>query len=99
MRIVICILIICIESEAGFCQGFTNIWQLGYDSDTLPECLIDFSSGAAIASTINRPMSFTATNASICDSSGQLLFYTNGVYVANKNHDTLLNGSGLNPGP
>lgn len=44
-----------------------------------------------------RNMNFEFTNASICDTSGNLLFYTNGVYVANAQDDTMLNGSGLNP--
>ena len=44
-------------------------------------------------------MEFYATNAVMSDKSGNLLFYTNGVYIANVNNDTMLNGAGLNPGP
>ena len=42
-------------------------------------------------------MRFWRTNASLCDTAGNLLFYTNGVFIANRNNDTMLNGSGLNP--
>lgn len=80
-------------------QGFTNIWQLGYDAGPLyQKSLIDFNSGQATVDSIIRPMNFSSEEAIICDSNGQILFYTNGIYIANRNHDTLLNGSGLNPG-
>lgn len=39
-----------------------------------------------------------ATNASICDKSGNLMFYTNGMFVINMEQDTIENGFGLNPG-
>ncbi|MCO6493233.1 MAG: hypothetical protein J5I98_32735, partial [Phaeodactylibacter sp.] len=41
---------------------------------------------------------FYQTNASICDTAGNLLFYTNGIYVANALHQPMENGGGLNPG-
>ncbi|MBL0103911.1 MAG: hypothetical protein IPP51_09230 [Bacteroidetes bacterium] len=44
-----------------------------------------------------RYMNFDETNAEICDSSGNLLFYSNGIYIANALDDTMQNGSGLNP--
>ncbi len=44
-------------------------------------------------------MNFRPTCASICNDSGDLLFYTNGVYVANALHDTMINGKNLSPSP
>ena len=41
---------------------------------------------------------FYVTNASICDKNGNLLFYTNGCYIADASHQIMQNGSGLNPG-
>ncbi len=38
------------------------------------------------------------TNGQIGDSSGNILFCSNGIYVSNAIDDTMLNGSGLNPG-
>ncbi len=38
------------------------------------------------------------TNASISDSLGRLLLYTNGLTVFNKNYEIMPNGDGLNPG-
>ncbi|MCB0849322.1 MAG: hypothetical protein KDC20_06170, partial [Bacteroidetes bacterium] len=34
----------------------------------------------------------------ISDVSGNMLFYTNGYYIADATNDTMQNGSGLNPG-
>lgn len=43
-------------------------------------------------------MNFWRTNASMCDTSGNLLFYTNGIYIANRFDDTLFNGTNFNTG-
>jgi hypothetical protein len=59
---------------------------------------IDFNQGFADPGIVYRQMNFFNTNASICDTSGQLLFYTNGVYIANRNHDSLMNCKDFNPG-
>ncbi len=42
-------------------------------------------------------MSFWDSNALISNPQSELLFYTNGAYIANVNNDTMMNGSGLNP--
>ncbi len=81
-----------------FAQGITSNWQLGYDSGTLPVCEVSFSPGAPVVNVFNRPMNMRGANTSISDNNGNLIFYSNGIYVANANHDTMLNGSGLNPG-
>jgi hypothetical protein len=44
---------------------------------------------------VNTLMNFDATSTSICDTSGSLLFYTNGIYIANKNHQKMLNGDSI----
>lgn len=44
-------------------------------------------------------MNFEAANASMCNAEGELLFYTNGVYVANHLHQPMENGTGLSPTP
>ncbi len=42
-------------------------------------------------------MNIATTNGVISDANGDVLFYTNGIYVANANDQQMLNGSGLNP--
>jgi len=83
-------------------QNRTNVWELSYnpalDSLAYPACGINFNSGKADTFTTYSTMSFYTTDASICDTNGNLLFYTNGIFVANKNNDTLLNSANFDTG-
>ncbi|MEO8086674.1 MAG: T9SS type A sorting domain-containing protein [Bacteroidota bacterium] len=93
------LIFLCISHFNGFSQGYTSVWQLGYNAGPpYSKSVLNFNSGLAIIDSINRPMNFSAEEAAICDSNGELLFYTNGIYVANRNHVAMPNGSGLNPG-
>ncbi len=82
-------------------QSFNNYWLLGYGSQWgLPfggTDLIFANASLASINYHNREMSFHEECASISDSNGNLLFYTNGAYIANALDDTMMNGSGLNP--
>ena len=83
-----------------YSQGLNNLWLLGYDSiwqGHTGRTLIDFSTGAANINWMIWPMDMAKANSSISDQNGNLLFYTNGIYVANAFHDTMLNGEDLNP--
>lgn len=77
-----------------FAQGENNIWAFGVHAG------IDFNSG--------KPEFFISKSktsegcASVCDKSGQLLFYCDGQNVWNKNHTVMPNGGdilGNNPNP
>ena len=74
-----------------------NIWMLAGE---FPDhnCGINFNSGFADTFQVNRDMLFFFTNASICDTNGQLLFYTNGNLVCNRFHNYMNNTGGFNPG-
>ncbi|NUQ26872.1 MAG: hypothetical protein HUU34_23255, partial [Saprospiraceae bacterium] len=78
-----------------------NVWLLGYDSN--PEILtfggtrIDFNASPPTVAYEYRDMNFEAAATSICDAQGNLLFYSNGIYVANYLHEPMENGTGLNP--
>lgn len=82
-------------------QENDNYWPLGYASYTSQSLAggmkITFPGNVAILDTQSRPMWFVFTNAAISNGTGQLLFYTNGVYIANALDDTMMNGSGINP--
>ncbi len=85
-------------------QGVSNIWLLGYNTltdqyTTAPKAVIDFNFGSPNISPMTRKMKFSATQGNISDSNGNLLMSSNGLWIANANKDTMLNGSGLNPGP
>ncbi|MCF8296560.1 MAG: gliding motility-associated C-terminal domain-containing protein [Saprospiraceae bacterium] len=65
-----------------------NIWYFGGYAG------IDFNGANPVALT-NGALITSEGCASICDASGNLLFYTDGNYVWNKNHSVMPNGSGL----
>lgn len=76
-----------------------NIWMLGGPSPpAFPKAGIDFNFGTTDTFSIFRSTAFFLTNASICDTNGQLLIYTNGNFVVNRQHQLLPNSIGFNPG-
>lgn len=79
-------------------QNRTNIWELGYSLSSSPACELRYQNGTMDTFGVNRVMTFWNTNASICDTNGNLLFYSNGLTVGNRNYDTLLNAVNFNPG-
>lgn len=82
-------------------QGINNLWMMGYGGSNPPALLggvdMNFSSGQPSISYIPREMEFKRATSTITDSNGNLLFVTNGVYIADATGDTMQNGSGLNP--
>jgi len=81
-------------------QGINNLWMMGYLSQAGPPwggINMDFKTGQPVISYVSREMEFKRAVSTICDSSGNLLFVTNGVYIADATGDTMMNGSGLNP--
>jgi len=71
-----------------FAQKEGNIWYFGNMAG------LDFNSGSPVALTNSALFAYDNTS-SISDSSGNILFYSNGSTVWNKNHVTMSNGSGL----
>ena len=71
-----------------FAQKETNSWYFGENAG------LDFNSGTPTA-LINGALVTREGCATISDKNGNLLFYTDGVTVYNKNHGIMLNGTGL----
>ncbi len=65
-----------------------NIWYFGENAG------LDFNSGSPVALT-DGMLNTDEGCASICDTNGSLLFYTDGMTVYNKNHIVMPNGTGL----
>lgn len=65
-----------------------NIWYFGNGAG------LDFSSGSPIAIT-NGALHSIESCASICDINGNLLFYTDGDTIWDRNHNVMPNGTGL----
>jgi hypothetical protein len=85
-----------IGSIASFGQGYNHQWLLGYDTwPNKGRAYIDAGFNFQLEA---RKMGFTGTEATICDANGNFLISSNGVWVANANNDTMMNGTGLNPG-
>ena len=75
-------------SQLCYGQKETNLWYFGFNA------AIDFNSGSAVS--LSGSQSYTSEgSASISDSAGNLLFYTDGIYVWNANNNTMPNGWGL----
>jgi DNA-binding beta-propeller fold protein YncE len=92
-------LVLLFVSCEGIGQGFYNhIWLTGNNPFAgFPNGRITFDSTGYIHVPEMRKMSFKGTEATICDAQGNFLMSTNGIWVANANNDTMLNGGGLNP--
>lgn len=72
----------------GFAQGEANIWYFGDHAG------LDFNSGSPVALT-NGQMATYEGCATISNAAGQLLMYTDGLTVWDKNHNIMPNGTGL----
>ena len=79
-------------------QNRTNVWELSYTFGTAPKCELRYNGSSMDTNSVYRVMSFFDTNASICDTNGNLLFYSNGITIGNRNYDTLQNAVDFNPG-
>ena len=96
--------LLCILALCGceiFGQGFYNHqWLLGsYNFLQDPKGRIIFDANSYTHIPEFRKMSFKGTEATICDAQGNFLMSSNGIWIANASNDTMMNGSGLNPGP
>lgn len=78
------------------------IWVIGDSNDPNTTAhggmVIDFNHHSPIVDYHYRTVNFRECNASICNSNGELLFYTNGCAIANYNDQILPNGDSLNTG-
>ncbi len=82
-------------SYLGKAQLYDAQWVTGPNTSILDFRTVD----TVLLRNQPQDMPMQSTNASICDENGNLLFYTNGIYIADKNGDTVLNGSNLSPCP
>jgi hypothetical protein len=73
-----------------------KVWMLG--GYGINNSGINFNNGMADTFSVIRDLEFFLTNASICDTAGNLLFYTNGQLLYNRFHQPMLNSSNFNPG-
>ena len=89
-------------SQLVLAQKHDYIWISG-DSNTPATTThggitIDFNQKPVNAYYNHRDHNLFTTNSSICDSAGNLLFYTNGCVIAGADDVILENGDDINPG-
>lgn len=87
-----------------YCQsqniGVDNNWLLGYQASAgypWGNTRMNFNNGIIVISYDSFPMNFSVAHSNISDTSGNILFYTNGIYIADSTNQQMLNGGGLNP--
>lgn len=83
-----------------FAQGINNLWCMGYSNQSGPPLGgfdMNYMTGTLTIIPFSRQINYGDVSATICNSSGQMFFSTNAVYIANALGDTMLNASGLSP--
>ena len=84
-RFIVCLLFF---TSFAFSQGEANIWYFGLYAG------LDFNSGVPVALT-NSQMDAHSGCAVLSNAAGQLLFYTNGETIWNRNQQQMSNGTNL----
>jgi hypothetical protein len=83
-------------------QRHDYLWLFGYNTNpSAPDKsgnAVDFNTEPPSTYKQEKEMNMGMTMASICDSTGNLLAYTNGAWIANHAHEMMENGDSLNPG-
>lgn len=83
--------IYCLVFVSVYGQGEGNIWYFGDNAG------LDFNSGVPVPLT-NGALVTMEGCATICNPDGELLFYTDGITVWNKNHQPMANSMANSPG-
>ncbi len=85
-------------SEFAFSQGYNSTMLFGYFPIQYDKARATIDANSFNVNTEIRKMPFLgSTQGTIADINGNFLMSSNGVWIANANNDTMLNGSGLNP--
>lgn len=94
--------IYCLTTTSLHAQKHDYVWVTGqgnqFNHPDFGGTTIDFNNKTVLVYYDHRELNFGSVNSSICDSSGHLLFYTNGCSIAGANDTLLENGDSINPG-
>ena len=83
---------------AGYASSSHNAYDSAINGYTYGNIKLDFNENPVAISFDSLQMNFVATNTTFCNDDGNLLFYSNGIYVANGLDETIANGDSLNAG-
>lgn len=73
----------------AFSQQETSVWYFGQNAG------IKFQTDGSVTALVDGQLNTSEGCATIADTNGNLLFYTDGVTVYNRNHQIMFNGTGL----
>lgn len=95
-------ILLLLHCNALFSQNHDHVWVLGYNSQVEDSLFggsfIDFNESLPSIYKGDLPLNFLITNASICDSTGNLQLYSNAIQIANGQGEIIPGGTGLTPG-
>src|SRR5690606_20550239 len=95
MRFVYLMTVMAIAISAHSQVKYDYNWIIGFGNEGT---LINFANDSVTVTSVAKNMLMHVKSGTMSDENGNLLFYTNGCYVANKEHGQMVNGNGLNPG-
>jgi len=102
-RLVFCLPLFLFSGTAFSQLKYDNVWTMGYGK--VGPSQIGYPFGGIIMDFNDTPPSFTLQTyifdrpkAAISDKNGNLVGYTNGCMIVNRNHQLMLNGDTLSPG-
>ncbi len=101
-KIILSILLVFFYALNSYSQKHDNIWFVGRDfpeDNWFSVYELNFNFFPVKIERKHGILNFRITSSTYCDSLGNLLFYTNGISLKNKNDETVEGGSELNPGP
>ncbi|NUQ26676.1 MAG: hypothetical protein HUU34_22245 [Saprospiraceae bacterium] len=102
MKKMIFIVLICSSTGLLYSQKHDYIWLLGVDyqpqNPGIEGSKLDFNYQPVAVEPIIMNMPLQTSTAIISDENGDLLFYTNGCWIADRTHNMMQNGDGINPG-
>lgn len=88
LSVIILMLLLCAIPCRSAAQKESNMWYFGYNAG------IDFNSGSPVGLALSK-IETSEGCASICNYKGELLFYTDGNKVWDRNHSIMPNGTNL----
>ncbi len=81
------------------CQyGYGNNWIIGYNSSETSGTILDFNTRPVSVLPVAIDMFLEGSITMMSDSSGHLLFYSNGCLIANNQHELMSNGDSIGLG-
>ena len=77
-------------------------WYFGYQNNAINDSImgidVNFNSHPVSVRPKMLPFEIFVSNITMSNEDGNLLFYTNGCQIANRNHEIMMNGDSINPG-